>query len=236
MAKRKKQTTIRCTQYPETMGVILLTIVVTAFMVGTGIYFWLNASGNTAENALKNKIDILETRLTTSEKETEAVSLVKEEVSETAEDVSEVIAEAPFNRCAHLSTFIYENWYPDLRNAAKNKRLSLSDATSACFSEAGQVLAFLIPKTECQGSEVYRFNLSNSSLKKADLDDKGRGCLATVEEFGKRTGPVIQLQGTEVKDGCRTDQYFDYDYTKNTVELQSEYGICTGKEGKLTEY
>ena len=236
MAKRKKQTAVRCTQYPETMGVILLTIVVTAFVVCTGVYFWQNASGEVAENALNNKISILETRLTATEKETEVTPLTEEEVSEAAEDVSKVIAEAPFNRCAHLSTFIYENWYPNLRTAAKNKRLSLSDATSTCFSEAGELLAFIIPKAECQSSEIYRFSISNSSLKKAILNDKGRGCLATIEEFGRRDGQVIKLQGTELKDGCRTDQYFDYNYTTNTLELQREYGVCEGKEGKWTNY
>ncbi|MBN2096666.1 hypothetical protein JW752_04730 [Candidatus Peregrinibacteria bacterium] len=235
MAPQKRKTTIRCTQYPETMGVILLTIVVTAFVVGTGVYFWQNTSAKRVEKNLTTQINTLESRLVTTEKDS-AVLPAKEAPEKSAEEAPEVVSVAPFTRCAHLSTFIYDSWYPDFRKIAMEKGVSLTAATSACFSEKGQILIFIIPRGQCQSSSIYRYNLEKETLFKAEVDDKGRGCLATIEEFGKREGAVIKLEAVEEKNGCRTEQYFDYDYTKNTLTLKREYGICDGKEGKWTDY
>ncbi len=237
MAPRKPKKTIRCSQYPETMGIILLTIIVTAFVVGTGVYFWQNASAKRVEDSLTRQITVLESRLAAMEQDSATQPEEKEaETSEPRTETAEVVAQAPFNRCAHLSTFIYDSWYPDFREAAMEKGVSLAAASSACYSENGQLLTFIVPKGQCQGSDIYRYNLESGSLFKAVVNDKGRGCLATIEEFGGREGPVIKLTAVEEKNDCRTEQYFDYDYTQNTLTLKREYGICEGKEGKWTDY
>jgi len=236
MAPPKRKTTIRCNQYPETMGVILLTIIVTAFVVGTGVYFWQSSSAKVVEENLVSQINTLENRLVTSEKDRGAKVLPEEGVKTVKEEAVEVVKTAPFNRCAHLSTFIYDSWYADFREIALSQGVSLAAATSACFSESGQLLAFIIPKGQCQSSDIYRYNLAAKSLLEATVNDNGRGCLVTIEEFGKRQGAVLKLEAVEEKNDCRTEQYFDYDYTKNTLTLKREYGICDGKEGKWTDY
>jgi len=212
----------------------LLTIIVTAFIVGTGVYFWQSASASRVEKNLTSQISVLKNRLAAME-ETSAVMPETEE-EETAEQGPEMVSVAPFTQCAHLSTFIYDSWYPDFRKEALKKGVSLAAATSACYSESGQLLIFIIPRGQCQSSSIYRYNLVKETLFKAEVDDKGRGCLATIEEFGKREGAVIKLEAVEEKNDCRTEQYFDYDYTKNILTLKREYGICEGKEGKWIDY
>lgn len=246
MAKRKKQTTIRCAQFPEAMGVILLTIVVTAFVVGTGVYFWQNTSNKIAENTLNNKISILENRLDNSDlmKKVEddaspiqGATIEPAEGSEPVEAVKEpVYKDIRFDKCGQISLFIYEDWYLSFADGIKKQFVEPDDITSACYSNDGDMLIALVYTDYCTPPAIFKFNTQTKTLGITKIDGKGVNCISSPEVFGKRVDNVIKLVGTDGDAGCNWENHYDYHFQKNILELKRQYFVCEGKEGKWTNY
>ena len=245
MAKRKKQTTIRCNQFPETMGVILLTIVVTTFVVGTGVYFWLNTSEKAAENALNNKINTLETELYDSVNEdsarTEEIP-IEEPKEGLLEESLEGLLEEPvykdirFDKCGQISLFIYEDWYSSFADDIKKQFVEPDRITSACYSDDGNMLIALAYTDYCTPPAIFKFNTQTKTLGITKIDGKGVGCISSPKVFGKRVDNVIKLVGTDGDAGCNWENHYDYHFQKNVLELKRKYFVCEGKEGEWTEY
>lgn len=240
MAKRKKQTTIRCTQFPESMGVVLLTIVVTAFVVGTGVYFWQNALDKIAENTLNNKIDILESRLGNSDsmEEESPKELPGELLEESPEELPEepVYKDIRFDKCGQISMFIYEDWYSSFVDGIKKQFVEPGDITSACYSDDGDMLIALAYTDYCTPPAIFKFNTQTKTLGRTKIDGKGVNCISSPEVFGKRVDNVIKLVGTDGDAGCNWENHYDYHFQKNVLELKRQYFVCEGKEGKWTDY
>lgn len=135
--------------------------------------------------------------------------------------------EITFDKCGHVTSFIFEDWYGKLESAATAFNVNLREGASACYSEAGNTLVFLIPAEGCTMGDFYRFNPLTGQLNKAAFNGKGVGCTPSPELFGKREGSVLKMTGYTVSD-CKWKTYYDYNYLKNTVELYDYRTFCAG--------
>lgn len=135
--------------------------------------------------------------------------------------------EVKFDECGHVTTFIFKDWYAKLESAATALNVNLRDGASACYSENGNTLVFLIPAEGCTMGDFYRFNPLTGQLNKAAFNGKGAECTPSPTLLGKREGVVLKMTGSAQAD-CKWKTYYDYNYLKNTVELYDYRTLCAG--------
>jgi hypothetical protein len=148
--------------------------------------------------------------------------------------ISAPMEEVKFTECAHVTNFMYRDWYASLKDAAFKLNINLREGSSSCYSEAGNTLIFLIPKEDCDMGDFYRFNTLTRHINKASFLNKGLNCTPSPQALGKREGEVIKLTGSAEKLGCKWKVNYDYNYVKNTVEPMSYRTLCEG-ESEWTE-
>jgi len=91
------------------------------------------------------------------------------------------------------------------------------------FSEKENLLLLISPGAYCESGTLYEYNIKQDSLVEVDLDTKGRGCLSSMRDFGDREGDVLEIKGYGGDAGMVVDSFFEYDISKNEVELTKEH-------------
>lgn len=150
-------------------------------------------------------------------------------------EISEnTMAKVGFDQCNKPDAYSQEAWFTGFKAASTS---FYSQISQLCYSKNGQLVIAMLPGSYCVPNAIYRYNTQASILEKATLLDKARGCLASAEKFGQQTGNVFEIKGEGGDAGCRSEMYFDYDFSKNVLELKKEFNICEWeKEGRWHNY
>ncbi len=75
---------------------------------------------------------------------------------------------------------------------------------------------------------VYRYDIENNVIEKAQPLGKMKNAVTVLYEFGSRTGRLIEVKGGYGDAGCESSSYSDYDFVTNTIELKKESFFCEG--------
>ncbi|MFC1730935.1 hypothetical protein ACFL6I_11430 [candidate division KSB1 bacterium] len=246
---------VKCSQFPGSLGVILVTAVVTTFVVGSVIYVWQNVSNSRTEYELESEVNLLNEKILnivtpkdgsvkapkTTSVETSVIvtepTTTKPRVLVPPSPEEEIIGEVKFDNCGKLSLFIYEDWYPEFRDGIQKQFVQPSDITSVCHSDNANMLIALAEGLDCKSPAVFKFNTNTKTLGRARIDGKGVSCLSSPEMFGKRDGNVIHLRAEGSDASCSWKNYYDYNFITNVFALKDRFLICQGDvEGNWTEY
>lgn len=125
------------------------------------------------------------------------------------------VEETTFDSCGSIDKYSDQNWYNKFSN-----QVATSKVSDACLSLDGNLLIAIIPGGYCEGPSIYRYRVAEDTIEEAVIDNRGRGCLASPQEFGKREGSVIRLgEGFGGDAGVSAVMEFDYNYSTNIVTL-----------------
>lgn len=132
-----------------------------------------------------------------------------------------------FDRCGHIDRYVRQDWNGTFYKKLISNGIYKEDITDSCLSLDEKFLIFVQPGIYCSESDIYMYDTSSDKLEKANLNTGSHeGCLSSAIAFGTRSGTVIPLIGYGGDAGCSFEEYFEYDFTKNTVTLKKSYGIC----------
>ncbi|MBI5413901.1 hypothetical protein HZA38_00085 [Candidatus Peregrinibacteria bacterium] len=158
----------------------------------------------------------------------------EQNISEKSLKKDEMLPQITFDGCKKIPEYSEEEWYSGFKSIAQEFFSQISDA---CYSQNGGMLLSLVHGEYCESGSIYKYTIKSSSLEKATLNEKGRGCLAGMKNFGKREGNIIKMEGFGGDAGCSSKMFYDYDFLGNKVMLVKEYNICEGdKEGVWRNY
>lgn len=239
MAKKEVK---KSTQYPSTVGAIFLAIIITAFIATLGLYAYQRASLQKTQEEHAIKMNALGEQLAetqnTVEKTTTDTTLPESAKSPETETAPVPDVEFPFEKCGVFGAFIYEDWYNKLKDDLAEIGLIPKDASSACYSSKGNMVAVIAQKgKDCEGPKIYKFRTDTNTFGAAKVDDKGVSCLSPLDVFGKRNKYVIGASGERKNSKCDYKDYFEYNYGKNTIELTEIRYKCEGDaDWKSTVY
>ena len=229
-------------QFQNIAAAIVLTIIIGMFIAASVVYFWQKASLKTAENTykseiftLKNQISDMKGKLVTEEEASESQDSNPDPMPVKTDTTPDV--EFAFNNCGFITSFVYEDWYPGLRDELAKVNIKPADISSACYSEKGSMVAVIAQTgVYCEGPRIYKFNTDTNTFGGAKVVSKGVSCLATIEAFGRRDGAVINTNGERTDENCTYKDYFKYNYGKNSLKLTATRSKCGSEEWKTTEY
>ena len=226
----KIRRTIKCSQYPTTIGVIILTVVITAFFTSLVVSLWQGSSYRIMENELRTEIESLKSQIMHmgGGKDSEAPESSSGEEPESAEKSA---VEIRFDNCGIMSEYADKEWYPRFEQELKEFKYLPMDISSACYSENGNMLVFIAQRGEyCEGPKVFKFDTLASTfpISQAVVINKGLACLGSLDQFGRRVGNVIKLVGETGDAGCQFKHNFDYDFRKNAIEIMRSGMFCEG--------
>jgi len=105
------------------------------------------------------------------------------------------------------------------------------------FSERENLLLVISPGEYCGSGTLYKYDIKEDSLEEVVLDKKGRGCVSSMRDFGKREGSVLEITGFGGDAGCGVSAFYEYNIFDNQVELKKELISCEGDiEDQLINY
>jgi len=134
--------------------------------------------------------------------------------------------EISFNNRGKINKYKNSPWYPNFLDIININNIELNDISEICLSDDSTKLLAITKGSYCITGLIFQYDITEDTLVKAMLNDKGISCIAWPEEFGPRNGLTISLQGFTVDAGCAGHMYYDYNYVENVVELQRGCFIC----------
>jgi len=219
----------------NTFALILLAVILTAIVFALIMYFW-QKSIPFAEKNLQNEIKALKNQIAMMQKET-SDDAPRTAVNE-AQNGFNFSSDTSFKECGYAGLFRFKKWYPEFTEKLKEKGLTPKGISSACLSDKDEMLIFIAQEGKyCEGPKIYRYNIQKPYIESATVNNKGVLCLGSLDKFGKREGNVISVVVPGGDGGCRREEYYNYDFIKNTVELIKTRSLCQGDtDWKWTEY
>lgn len=106
-----------------------------------------------------------------------------------------------------------------------------------CFAKNGRVAVLISSGSYCDSGYIYRYFTETGTLEQAKMKLEGE-CNSTFSEFLKRKGNIIPVKAGTGDAGCMMEDYFDYDFIKNTLTKKKTFSDCTddGEEGRWEYY
>lgn len=208
---------------------INITLAVTVIIivgVFSAITYFSNRENSQTKNIPGQKLSI------DMEQPVEPLQQIKtmDEINTPLASSSNAILEIAFDNCGNIDKYKDESWYYNFTKVLSNSSISISDIREACFSFDKTTLIAITEGGYCEAGLLFQYKVSRNVLDKAVFDDHERGCVSWPDEFGKRNGKIISLQGFGGDAGCSGTMYYEYNYIDNKIELKKECGECEGEK------
>ena len=233
MAKKNKANI----RLEKIISVTLIVIFIAAFFISLGIFDWQKRKADIAEHKLQEQMDSYKNIITEFNKMPKSEPGISDEDVQVIKDEYSADAGISFSECGLAGYFKKQEWYQGLLDKLAKNSLTAKNISGACLSADKSMFIFIAQSgTYCEGPKMYRYNTINGNLALASVIDKGISCLGSLKTFGKRDGNVIHMVAPGNGE-CRREEYYDYNFIQNSVELKKSRSLCDGDSNwKVTEY
>lgn len=159
--------------------------------------------------------------------------------------------EIAFDGCGEVKKYKNYAWFEDLTDKYNalgltkyGKKMFLDGEVAGeksveemCFAKNGRVAVLISSGSYCDSGYIYRYFTESGALEQAKIKLEGE-CNSTFSEFLKRKGNIIPVKAGLGDAGCMAEDYFDYDFIKNTLTKKKTFSDCTddGEEGRWEYY
>lgn len=140
-------------------------------------------------------------------------------------------AKVTFDHCGKLDEYSepLQDWYVKFHSKLAENDIDSKTIAEICVSIDKQMVIAIVEGSYCRSGDIYRYTVASDVLAKAEFDNHDRNCVAWPNEFGKRTGDIVALEGFSGDAGCSSKMYYDYNHLSNKIELKKECNKCEGE-------